>query len=87
MGLLRPWLDVSSSPSTDTGFFVHAIEEISKDINHFDSIKFPCAICGDKGHAFNKYPQLQGPDSQAAYICLCVLFFLITTAQKLKRIF
>ena len=37
-------------------FFVNAIDNISKNMNYFDSTKFPCAICVGKGHEFNERP-------------------------------
>ena len=49
------------------------IEEIGSDINHFDKHKFPCSICGQKGHNFNSCPQLKNTDMEKAYIRLLLL--------------
>ena len=51
-------------------FFVHAVKEMTQDLNWFDVKKYKCALCGSSGHNFNSCPEVTQSDLKGAYICL-----------------
>ena len=53
---------------------VHAIEEITTNMNCFNKDKHPCAIYGQKGHSFDGCPQFKNTNVEQAYIQLLLLF-------------
>ena len=57
----------------DAELLTNTIYKISSNMNHFDSTKYPCVICGEIGHAFNACPCLQAKNIEQAYIYLWVL--------------
>ena len=55
--------------------FANAVCLISKDTNHFDKSKYPCAcaICHQLGHTFENCSILLATDLKKAYLCLLLL--------------
>ena len=77
-------LDLPANDAFHLKLFVNAIEEIATDMNHFNKDKYPCAICGQKGHSFDGCPQFNNTNLEQAYIWL--LLIVIHFIQGLKNL-
>ena len=69
------WMSVSTVLMLFYPFqiFLHAVRQVTQDLNKFNVKKHKCALCGGSGHNFDNCLKILQNDLKGAYICLCLL--------------
>ena len=71
--ILNFCLDGVDNFSSVKNIFLHAVKEVTRDLNWFDVKKHKCALCGGSSHNFDSCSEVNQSDLKNAYICLQLL--------------